>query len=174
MAFGLFILLNAVLFIRPAELVPALNDLPLYEALILLCTVVSLPQLIRTLTAEPLGKMPVLVGVLVIWASIVLSHLTYFRTFEAREEAAQFFKVVLYYLLLVTNVSSKERLHRFVLWLSVFTISMTVSSRSSVNFFTKGLPSRAVTFQSIARISSPGWYSRTSSKFIPRPLKTLW
>src|SRR5687768_16858629 len=53
------------------------------------------------------------------------------------------------------------------------TTSSTVSSRSSVNFFTNASPYRAVTFQSIVRTSSPGWYSRTSSKFIPRPLKTL-
>src|SRR3954469_20901388 len=33
---------------------------------------------------------------------------------------------------------------------------------------------RAVTFQSIVRTSSPGWYSRTSSKFMPWPLNTLW
>jgi len=36
------------------------------------------------------------------------------------------------------------------------TTSITVNSRSSVNFFTNALPIRAVTFQSIARISSPG------------------
>src|SRR5262249_28740887 len=52
--------------------------------------------------------------------------------------------------------------------------SMSVSSRSSTNFFTNGWFMRAVTFQSMARTSSPGWYSRTSSKFIPCPLKTLW
>src|SRR5712672_1716120 len=33
---------------------------------------------------------------------------------------------------------------------------------------------RAVTFQSMARMSSPGWYSRTSSNSIPWPLNTLW
>ncbi len=33
---------------------------------------------------------------------------------------------------------------------------------------------RAVTFQSIERMSSPGWYSLTSSNSIPCPLKTLW
>jgi hypothetical protein len=54
------------------------------------------------------------------------------------------------------------------------TMSMTVNSRSSVNFLTNGVFIRAVTFQSIERISSPGLYSRTSSKFIPRPLNTLW
>jgi hypothetical protein len=47
-----------------------------------------------------------------------------------------------------------------------------VSSRSSVNFLTNGRPARAVTFQSIVRTSSPATYSRTSSKFIPRPLNT--
>ena len=36
------------------------------------------------------------------------------------------------------------------------TSSITVSSRSSVNSFTCGTPVRAVTFQSIARTSSPG------------------
>ena len=51
---------------------------------------------------------------------------------------------------------------------------MTVSSRSSTYFFTCGLPARAVTFQSIVRTSSPGWYSRTSENSMPRPWKTLW
>ncbi len=49
-----------------------------------------------------------------------------------------------------------------------------VSSRSSVNFLTKGRPARAVTFQSMVRTSSPGLYSRTSSKSMPRPLNTEW
>ena len=33
---------------------------------------------------------------------------------------------------------------------------------------------RAVTFQSMLRTSSPGWYSRKSSKSMPWPLKTEW
>src|SRR4051812_41099690 len=37
-----------------------------------------------------------------------------------------------------------------------------------------GEPIRAVTFQSIDRTSSPGWYSRTSSNERPVPLKTEW
>jgi hypothetical protein len=54
------------------------------------------------------------------------------------------------------------------------TTSMTVSSRSSTNFLMKGWPMRAVTFQSMVRMSSPGTYSRTSSNSMPWPLKTLW
>ena len=33
---------------------------------------------------------------------------------------------------------------------------------------------RAVTFQSIVRTSSPGWYWRTSMNSMPRPLNTEW
>ncbi len=54
------------------------------------------------------------------------------------------------------------------------TRNITVSSRSSTKRLTKGAPMRAVTFQSMERTSSPGWYSRTSSNSIPCPLKTLW
>ena len=54
------------------------------------------------------------------------------------------------------------------------TTSITVSSRSSVNFFTNGCPILAETFQSIVRTSSPGSYSRTSANSTPRPLKTEW
>src|SRR6266478_4466152 len=54
------------------------------------------------------------------------------------------------------------------------TTSISVNSRSSTNFFTNGWFIRAVTFQSIVRTSSPGWYSRTLSKFMPWPLNTLW
>jgi hypothetical protein len=54
------------------------------------------------------------------------------------------------------------------------TTSITVSSRSSSWTLTYGDPTRAVTFQSIVRMSSPYWYSRTSAKFIPRPLNTEW
>ena len=33
---------------------------------------------------------------------------------------------------------------------------------------------RAVTFQSMERMSSPGLYGRTSANAMPRPLKTEW
>src|SRR6185503_12546910 len=47
------------------------------------------------------------------------------------------------------------------------------SSRSSRNFLMYGVPMRAVTFQSMLRISSPGSYSRTSSNSSPDPRNTL-
>src|SRR5690349_6738270 len=52
------------------------------------------------------------------------------------------------------------------------TSNITVSSRSSTKRLMCGSPVRAVTFQSIARTSSPGTYGRTSSNSMPRPLNT--
>ena len=52
------------------------------------------------------------------------------------------------------------------------TSNSTVSSRSSTWRLTKGVPVRAVTFQSMVRTSSPGTYGRTSSNSMPRPLNT--
>ena len=54
------------------------------------------------------------------------------------------------------------------------TISIRVSSLSSSKTLTKGSLYRAVTFQSMLRMSSPYWYCRTSLKVIPRPLKAEW
>ena len=47
--------------------------------------------------------------------------------------------------------------------------SSTASSRSSTNCLMCGSPVRALTFQSMDRISSPGSYGRTPSKCAPRP-----
>ena len=50
----------------------------------------------------------------------------------------------------------------------------TCLSLSSRNNFVWVLPVRAVTRQSMLRISSPGWYSLDSSNSIPLPLKGDW
>jgi O-antigen ligase len=49
--------------------------------------------------------------------AIVLSHLTHFNLFSAREGAIEFCKIVIYYLLLLANVSSAARLRQFLTWL---------------------------------------------------------
>ena len=51
----------------------------------------------------------------------------------------------------------EERQLTVMLLLDASRSSITVSCLSSTNFFTKGVPMRAVTFQSMVRISSPGW-----------------
>ena len=54
------------------------------------------------------------------------------------------------------------------------TTSMTVISRSSTKTLTNASFILALTFQSMVRTSSPGWYGRTSRKASPCPLKLEW
>lgn len=120
MDFALFILLNAVLLIRPAEIVPALLGLPLYEGLILACLAVSFPGVIRQLRPAALAAQPITACVVGLLAAIVLSHLSHGSLWGVRTSGLLFAKVLLYYLLLVAVVNTPVRLCRFLLWLIVF------------------------------------------------------
>ena len=73
MNFALFLLLNAVLLIRPEELFPDIAGLRLYLIVIVLCTVTSLPRLIELLSPASLRTRPVAVCVLLFFASTIIS-----------------------------------------------------------------------------------------------------
>src|SRR5205809_75026 len=101
MDFALFILVNATLFIRPAEVVADLEGLPLYEIVILACLVVSLPAVIAQLSTASMIEQPITTCVIGVLVAIVLSHLTHLNFYGARVAGVEFSKVVLYYLLFV-------------------------------------------------------------------------
>ena len=64
MAFSLFIAVNAVLYIRPAELFPDLLGFNYYLVLTLLCIVPAVPDIFGYLTARPLDRQPMTLCVL--------------------------------------------------------------------------------------------------------------
>ena len=121
MAFTLFILVNATLFIRPAEVVPALAGLPIYNVLISTCLMASFPRIIdqltgRSLLREPDQRMrprPARRGDPV---TPVASELL-----GSPGGGRRVRQVILYYLLLVSVVDSPARLRRFLWLLVVFT-----------------------------------------------------
>jgi O-antigen ligase len=117
MDFVLFILLNAVLFIRPAEVVPALLGLPLYEVLILGCLLAAGARVITQLGGQSLAANPITACVVGLLPAIALSHLSHMYLWGARDSVEVFAKVVLYYLLLVAIVNTPDRLRQFVSWL---------------------------------------------------------
>ena len=117
MAFTLFILLNVTLFVRPAEIVPALLGLPIYNVLISTCLVVSFPAILNQLTGRSLAECPITACVIGLLTAVVLSHLSHFSPGEAYAAGEQFVKVVLYYLLLVSTVNSPAKLRTFQHWL---------------------------------------------------------
>ena len=124
--FALFILVNAVLFIRPAEVIPALLDLPVDEVLILCCLVFSLPAVLDRLRPSSLATQPISVCVLGLLVAVVLSQLSHFQFGLALGAGKDFLKVVLYYLLFVSLVTSFARLRSFLSWLVLFIVVLTV------------------------------------------------
>ena len=126
LGFGPFIVVNVTLFIRPGEVVPELIGWPIFLVLILLCLAVSLPQVLRQLSGRSLRERPITVCVLGLLAAVVLSHLTNLSFAGAAEWGFEFFKVVVYYLLLVGLVDTPIRIRRFLLWLALLTTALTL------------------------------------------------
>jgi len=126
LGYSLFLLVNAVLFIRPTEIVWGLEGLPIYEAVILICLVVSIPAMARQLAAGSLISQPIFTCVVGLWLAIV-AHYVRIRVFwHIREEGFEFFKVLLYFLLMIANVTTVSRLRHFLYWLVGFIFALTV------------------------------------------------
>jgi O-antigen ligase len=126
LGFGLFIVANVTLFIRPGEIIPELIGWPIFLVLGLLCLAVSLPQVLRQLSSRSLRETPITVCVLGLLAAVVVSHLVNLSLEGAGEWGVEFLKMVVYYLLLVGLVDSPARLRRFLGWLAILTAALTL------------------------------------------------
>src|ERR1019366_8871364 len=94
--FFLFVLVNAALFIRPAEIVPALVGWNIYEFLILACLALSIPAVLEQFTAKSLEMRPVTVCVLGVFLAILLSHLAQLDFVKLDENGRLFGQIVVY------------------------------------------------------------------------------
>jgi putative inorganic carbon (hco3(-)) transporter len=110
----LFLLVNATLFIRPAEVVADLEALPIYNILISSCALVSAHRIFSQLNGRALAEQPITLCVVGLLPAVVLSHLSHGQTYYARLGGTEFVKVVIYYLLLTGLVDSPERLRKFL------------------------------------------------------------
>jgi hypothetical protein len=128
LSFILFLLVNATLFTRPAELIPALLGQPIYEVLILGCLVMSLPAVVGQLSARSLAERPASACVVGVFASAVMSHLSHFAVHEAITSGIEFLKVLLYYLLLVGCLRSFDHVRAFLVWLYLLIVILTALS----------------------------------------------
>lgn len=126
MKFGLFLVLNALLLIRPEELFPAIEGLRLYLIVIALCTIVSLPELLDILSPDSLRRRPITVCVLLYFVSTLVSLSVLGRVTEALFEfGPEFGKVILYYLLLIAIVDDESRFRSFVSTLVLLITALT-------------------------------------------------
>lgn len=119
----------ALLLIRPSDLMPALVDTPLYETMIMVCLLVSLPGAMRLLTPRSLiANAPLLMCVLIVPA-LVLSHLANANTYDARLGGIEALKALALVCLAVSIVDTPQRFRGL---LGVFVVSVLVMTVTSV------------------------------------------
>lgn len=129
MAYLLFILVNATFFIRPAEIVPALLRLPIYETLMVACLIAAHGSILEQLRPRFILSRPITACVLGLLPAVVFSDLAQFSSdsiWYARHDGISFLKIVLYYLLVVGLINSVARLRSFLFWIVGFTIVLTL------------------------------------------------
>jgi O-antigen ligase len=112
--FFVFILVNAALFIRPSEIVPDFETIPIYNILISSCLLICFPAVLRELTLRCLVDTPIIMCVMGMQAAVLLSHISHFDLSYARSFGIEFFKIVLYCLLIVALLDSPARLRQFL------------------------------------------------------------
>lgn len=128
MAFVLFLLVNLVLFIRPAELVPELATVPIYYIVIVAALIAALPALIELLGPSSLTAQPPVVCVLLLLPAIVISFPLDLIAWGVQTAGVDYLKVVLYFLLLLAVVNSERRLKHFLCFLALaVTLSASLS-----------------------------------------------
>jgi putative inorganic carbon (hco3(-)) transporter len=123
MDFALFLLLNAVLFLRPEELFPAIAGMQIYYWVILANLIITAPAILNHLQVD-ITKKPVTVCVLGVFVAYLLSHATKLDLWSTRVLGLEFGKVILYYLLLVSVVNSFRRLVTLLAAVALLTVAL--------------------------------------------------
>ena len=126
LAFGLFLLTTATLFLRPAELFVWMAEWPIYELLILSAFALAFQSFTAHFRWFNLARQPVTLCVVGLFVAVTLSHLQSIYLGGAIESGTLFFKTLIYYGLLITTVNSPGRLKTFLLTVAVCA-SMMVS-----------------------------------------------
>jgi hypothetical protein len=110
LAYTLFLLTTATLFLRPAELFEFVAEWPIYEVLILSTLILTLRSMQGHFNWYYLQRQPVTLCVVGVFVSVIVSHLQHIYVTGAIEGGTLFLKTMIYYGLLLTVVNSTSRL----------------------------------------------------------------
>lgn len=126
MAYFLFILVNATLFIRPAEIVPALLGWEIYFYVILACLAAAAPDVVKYLTGQSLETQPITLCVFGLLLAILVPSVLTGDLAEAWRTGFHFAKVIVYYLLFVSLVTTPARLRTLLICILAFSGTITL------------------------------------------------
>ncbi len=114
MGFVLFLLVTAIMIIRPTDFVPGLEGANLYLIAIVPCIFLSWHKVIPQLTTAGLRERPVLVFGIGILLVSMISNLLHGQFQVGFDFATEFLKVLMFYLLMVGHIDSPARLRLFL------------------------------------------------------------
>lgn len=126
MQFFLFILANALLFIRPSELIPDLHAVEIYRWFILACLVVSAPAVLKLASVRFPEVPPIMTCVLLLLPSVIASGFFHGDFELLQETSVEYVKVLIYFLLLIALVTDVVHLRSFLRWIGIFSAAVTL------------------------------------------------
>ncbi|PAY21309.1 hypothetical protein CKO51_01655 [Rhodopirellula sp. SM50] len=122
--FALLLATTATLFVRPADLVPALDKWPIYQVLIVACLAVSARACARQLSHGRLIHRPITAALLLLVVAVGMSHLSHGFVWAARMSMLEVSKLIALYVLIIGLVNTPTRLRFFVKWLTIAITTM--------------------------------------------------
>ncbi len=111
---ALFLLVTAIMIIRPTDFIPGLEKANLYLIAIIPCILLSWHKVIPQLTTAGLRERPVLVFGIGILSISLVSNLLHGRFQVGFDFAIEFLKILMFYLLMLGHIDSPARLKFFL------------------------------------------------------------
>lgn len=124
LAYALFTLTTATLFLRPSELFIGIAEWPIYEVLILSTLVLTHQSIQGHFRWYYLQRQPVTLCVVGVFLAVIVSHLSHIYLTGAIEGGTLFLKTLIYFGLLVTVVNSPTRLRGFMMTVAICATTM--------------------------------------------------
>ncbi|RMG36899.1 MAG: O-antigen ligase domain-containing protein [Planctomycetota bacterium] len=119
LGFALFLLVNATLIIRPAEIIEELAALPIYEFLILGAVAASYRPILYHLQWPALKQQPITLCAVGMLFAVAASHASHLYLYGLRTSTVMFAKTLVYYLLFVAVVDTPKRMRAVMLVVAV-------------------------------------------------------
>ena len=162
-AFAMLLGCCVTLILRPAELIPALLELPIYEGFIVGSLLFGNRELQRHFLWRNLRQQPTTMCVVGVSVAVIVSHVFHFYLSGAVSAAIDFLKIMVFFGLLVSLTDTVSRLRKLF---AIFAVSATVTISLCVADYLE-----IVDFEFITHISDVGAVSDTNQQLMARRMR---
>ncbi len=155
-AFVLLLCTCAVMILRPSELIPELQGMPIFEGFISGALMLGLPNLMRHARWRNLRQQPTVVSVASVFVAIVASHLSRASVYGLTRDTLEFVKILLFFGLVVSLTDTVARLRQLLMVLALCaTAAMSLCVVDYLNLYD---------FQFITHVTDAGEITATNEQ----------